>query len=66
MTDILLCFVLDEQVTENEIILQPMNPQQRSMTDGTITKNYFPSNSDKKQNLFFNKVQRVFDNKCHD
>ncbi len=24
-----------------------MNPQQRSMTDDTITKNYFPSNSDK-------------------
>jgi hypothetical protein len=47
MTDILLCFVLDKQVTENEIILQPMNPQQRSMTDDTITKNYFPSNSDK-------------------
>jgi hypothetical protein len=47
MTEILLCFVLDKQVTENELILQPMNPQQRSMTDDTITKNYFPSNSDK-------------------
>jgi hypothetical protein len=23
-----------------------MNPQQQSMTDDTITKNYFPSNSD--------------------
>jgi hypothetical protein len=47
MTDILLCFVLDKQVTENEVILQPKIPQQRSMTDDTITKNYFPSNSDK-------------------
>jgi hypothetical protein len=27
-------------------MLQPMNPQQRSMADDTITKNYFPSNSD--------------------
>ncbi len=34
------------QGKENEVILQPMNPQQRSMTDDTITKNYFPSNSE--------------------
>jgi hypothetical protein len=47
MTDISLCFVLDEQVTENETILQPMNPQQILMTKDKITKNYFPSNSDK-------------------
>ncbi len=33
MTDILLCFVLDKQVTESEIILQPMNPQHRSIND---------------------------------
>jgi hypothetical protein len=49
MTDVLLCFVLEEQVTENEIVLQPMNPQQRSMTDDTITKNYIPINSDKNE-----------------
>ncbi len=47
MTHLSLCFVLDEQVTENEIVLQPMNPQQRSMTDDTITNKYFPSKSDK-------------------
>ncbi len=49
MTDTLLCFVLDEQVTENEIILQPMNPQLRSMTDDTITKNYYQINNDKNE-----------------
>ncbi len=36
---------MNKQGKENEVILQSMNPQQRSMTDDTITKNYFPSNS---------------------
>ena len=28
------------------VVLQPMNPQQRSMSEITITKNYFPKNKD--------------------
>jgi hypothetical protein len=36
---------MNKQGKDSEVILQPMNPQQRSMTDDTITKNYFPSNS---------------------
>jgi hypothetical protein len=43
---ILLCFKFSKQNYDNEAILQPMNPQQRSMADDTITKNYFPNNSD--------------------
>ena len=42
----MLCFIFGKQNYYNEVILQPMNPQQRSMADDTITKNYFPSNSD--------------------
>ena len=34
---------MNKQSKDNEVILQPMNPQQRSMSDDTITKNYFPS-----------------------
>ena len=33
---------MNKQNKDNEVILQPMNPQQRSMSEDTITKNYFP------------------------
>ena len=33
------------------VVLQPMNPQQRSMSDDTITKNYFPR--DQENNDFY-------------
>jgi hypothetical protein len=46
MNIILLCFKFGKQNYYNEAILQPMNPQQRSMANDTKTKNYFPSNSD--------------------
>ncbi len=39
-------FIFGKQNYYNEAILQPMNPQQRSMADDTINKNYIPSNSD--------------------
>ncbi len=44
----MLCLIFVGQNYYNEAILQPMNPQQRPMADDTITKNYFPSNSDTK------------------
>jgi hypothetical protein len=34
---------LDTKSDDNVAILLPMNPQQRAMTEDTITKNYFPS-----------------------
>ncbi len=33
---------MNKQNKDNEVILQPMNPQQRSMSEDTVTKNYFP------------------------
>ncbi len=41
-----MCFIFGKQNYYNEEILQPMNPQQRSIANDTITMNYFPSNSD--------------------
>ncbi len=39
-------FYLDKKSDDNAAILLPMNPQQRAMTEDTITKNYFPSKSE--------------------
>jgi hypothetical protein len=37
---------LDKKSDDNVAILLPTNPQQRAMTEDTITKNYFPSKSE--------------------
>jgi hypothetical protein len=42
MTKVTLLY-LDTKSDDNVAILLPMNPQQRAMTEDTITKNYFPS-----------------------
>jgi hypothetical protein len=42
MTKVALLY-LDTKSDDNVAILLPMNPQQRAMTEDTITKNYFPS-----------------------
>jgi hypothetical protein len=42
MTKVALLY-LDTKSDDNAAILLPMNPQQRAMTEDTITKNYFPS-----------------------
>ena len=42
MTKVALLY-LDTKSDDNVEILLPMNPQQRAMTEDTITKNYFPS-----------------------
>ena len=45
MTKVALLY-LDTKSDDNTAILLPMNPQQRAMTEDTITKNYFPSKSE--------------------
>jgi hypothetical protein len=45
MTKVALLY-LDKKSDDNAAILLPMNPQQRAMTEDTITKNYFPSKSE--------------------
>jgi hypothetical protein len=45
MTKVALLY-LDTKSNDNAAILLPMNPQQRAMTEDTITKNYFPSKSE--------------------
>jgi hypothetical protein len=42
MTKVALLY-LDKKRDDNAAILLPMNPQQRAMTEDTITKNYFLS-----------------------
>jgi hypothetical protein len=42
MTKVALHY-LDPKSDDNAAILLPMNPQQRAMTEDTITMNYFPS-----------------------
>jgi hypothetical protein len=42
MTKVALLY-LDTKSDDYVEILLPMNPQQRAMTEDTITKNYFPS-----------------------
>ena len=42
MTKVALLY-LDKRSDDNTAILLPMNPQQRAITEDTITKNYFPS-----------------------
>jgi hypothetical protein len=53
----LLYLIFNKQNHYNEAILQPMNPQQRSMADDKITKNYFPSNSD--TNRYFSSTEFI-------
>jgi hypothetical protein len=45
MTKVALHY-LDKKSDDNVAILLPMNPQQRAMTEDTITKNYFLSKSE--------------------
>jgi hypothetical protein len=45
MTKVALLY-LDKKSDDNVAIQLPMNPQQRAMTEETITKNYFPSKSE--------------------
>jgi hypothetical protein len=45
MTKVALLY-LDKKSDDDAAILLPMNPQQRAMTEDTITKNYFPSKSE--------------------